>query len=141
MEPKKPSEGKRFHKIVQNYWQSSNQSGKLLKEKVLRSDHDINSSSRKRMDILVTEMDEMVAILEIKNTFWEKIIPNNINRNLYRHQKQVWNYIEEYVNEGIDVCPGIIYPKRPNKELTKFIEEYHGERGIVIVWFEDEEKL
>ena len=140
MEPKRLSKGKHFHKLIQDHWQKTNQGGKFLKEKVLCTDRDIHSLSQKRMDILITEMDNMVAILEIKNTNWVKILPKNINRNLYRHQKQVWDYIEVYVNSNIDVCPGIIYPCRPSKELTKHIEDYHLENGIVVVWFEDEEK-
>jgi len=141
MEPKRLSKGKHFHKLVQDHWRKTNQGGKFLREKVLRTDQDIHSLSPKRMDILITEMDGLVAIIEIKNTYWDRIFPKNINRNLYRHQKQIWDYIEEYVNSNIDVCPGIIYPQRPNKELTKYIEEYHDERGIVVVWFEDKEKL
>ena len=141
MEPKQLSEGKRFHKLVQEHWRKTNQGGLFLKEKILSTDNKIHSSSKKRMDILITDMDNMVAILEIKNTNWDRIHSNNIKRNLNRHQNQLYKYIDEYINSSISVCPGIIYPKRPFKELTQFIEEYHEKNGIVVVWFEDENIL
>ena len=138
MEPKQLSAGKRFHRVVQAHWQKTNQGGTFLKEKVLRTDQDIDSHSKKRMDILINDMGDYVAILEIKNTFWDRILEKNIRRNLNRHQNQIYKYIEEYINSNISVCPGIIYPKRPSKELTQYIENYHDENGIVVVWFEDE---
>ncbi len=138
LQPPILASGKRFHKLVQEHWQKTNKSGEFLKEKVLKNDSKIHSLSRGRMDILITDMDDMVAILEIKNTFWDKILSKNIKRNLNRHQSQIYNYINEYINCNISVCPGIIYPKRPSKELTSYIEQYHEDNGIVVVWFEDE---
>jgi len=59
------------------------------------------------------------------------IKPENITKNINRHCKQIWTYIEE----GIDVCPGIIYPNKPkDSKLLILIEESFQRNGVSIVW-------
>jgi len=56
---------------------------------------------------------------------------------LASHRRQVWKYIEEYVDyEKINVCAGIIYPHSPKKGgLKKWIEDYLWEFGLQVVWY------
>ncbi len=69
-----------------------------------------------------------------------------VRRNVRRQIRQVWSYIEsqivegEYVEDGEhkDVCPGIIFPKRPKDgERMKLIEEMFEEEGIPVVWHDE----
>ena len=63
--------GKEFHKKVQDYFQLTNRDGEVLKEKIFRTDNQINSTLNQRMDILVDDLGDMIAIIEVKNTDWE----------------------------------------------------------------------
>lgn len=77
------------------------------------------------MDIFINEdSDNFVTIIEIKGTNWDKIKEKNIKRNLYMHSKQLYNYIDKYMEiNKLNVCPAVIYPKPPvKKRLREFIE-------------------
>jgi hypothetical protein len=128
--------GKKFHLLVQFIYKLRNQSGDPNPERKLLKDCIIQSNSKMRMDILVDALGDMVSIIEIKNTYWDQI--KHVKKNLYSHQRQIWKYIEEYLGNQVDVCPGIIYPKRPDQGLVFEIESYLGEYGIQLYWFEDE---
>jgi len=79
-EPKQLRYGKRFHKEVQmNFEQYSE--GKPQREAHIKLSEKFKSKTG-RMDILITEMDDNVAILEIKGTNWDRIKPANVKRNL-----------------------------------------------------------
>ena len=81
---------------------------------------------RGRMDIFISEVaDDYVMIIEIKATDWDRIKPKNIKRNLYRHSKQLYNYIDKYMTiDNKDVGLGVIYPEPPKtKGLREFVEE------------------
>ena len=70
----------------------------------------------------------------------------NVRRNVRRQVRQIWGYIESQIlngehvegGEGKDVCPGIIFPKRPrDKERMKLIEDMFEEEGIPVVWHDE----
>ncbi len=49
-------------------------------------------------------------------------------------------FMNSYVpsGEGKDVCPGIIFPKRPrDKDRMKRIEDMFLEEGIAVVWHDE----
>ena len=131
MEPEKLKRGKGFHKKIQFEWEVEVKDGIPISEKTIT-----RSNGRKgRMDVIVEELGDYVSIIEIKNTNWEKIKNENIKKNINRQSKQIWTYIEKYINEGIDVCPGIIFPIKPkDSKLLSFIEEQFQENCISIVW-------
>jgi hypothetical protein len=55
------------------------------------------------------------------------------------HKRQVWRYIDRYLDvEKVDVCPGIIYKSPPSTPgLREEIEEYLNEWGLQVVWYEE----
>lgn len=92
------------------------------------------------MDILITELGNFVTILEIKATDWDRIKPKNIKKNLYRHQGQLFKYVDKNIEiEKMDVCLGIIYPKPPRKKgLREFIEKRLEETYLVpAYWYKE----
>ena len=81
---------------------------------------------RGRMDIFISEDgDDYVTIIEIKGTDWDKIKRENIKKNLYRHSKQLFNYIDKYMKiDKLDICLAVIYPHPPKKKgLREYIEK------------------
>lgn len=94
------------------------------------------------------QKDGTIAIIEIKASNWDRMTEKAVRRNVRRQIKQVWDYIESQImkgqhvptGEGKDVCPGIIFPKRPkDKERKKWIENRFEDEGIVVVW--DDEQI
>jgi len=146
IEPMQLRRGKAFHKQIQGEWLREAE-GDIKKERRI-----IKPSGRKgRVDVFVNDDDPKgsVAIVEIKATDWDRIKECNIRRNVRRQIKQIWDYIEsqivkgEYVpeGEGKDVCPGIIFPKRPrDRKLMNQIEEMFLEEGISVVWHDETTK-
>lgn len=133
MEPQCLREGKAFHRKVQSDWETSAE-GKVEKERP-------TGKVRKRpgrIDIFVSsEGSEIRAIVEIKNSDWDKMKPAAVRRNVKRQARQVWRYINsEALVDGI--CPGIVFPTRPrDPERMQQIEAWFEEEGIPVVW-EDE---
>jgi len=91
------------------------------------------------MDILVDDIGDRVAVVEIKATNWDRILPRNITKNLGSHRRQIYKYIEKYLDgEGKTVCPGLIYPTEPETPgLKERIEEYLNDYGIAVAWYRD----
>ncbi len=137
-EPKQLRDGKAFHDKVQKDWEETAE-GKPVREK-----HIIKPSGRKgRIDIHVDVDDGLVAVVEIKNSDWDKMTLPAVRRNVRRQAKQVWDYIHSQL-EGLgddqskDVSPGIVFPKRPSDgDRMMLIEELFEAEGIPVVW-EDE---
>jgi len=91
-----------------------------------------------RMDILISELGDFVTILEIKATDWDRIKPRNIRRNLWRHQKQLFAYVDTCIEvDKLDVCLGIIYPRPPKTPgLRERIEAcLEGNYGVPAYWY------
>jgi len=140
-EPKQLQRGKIFQREVQEDWAKTAQ-GRINVECTIPLQQSAKNSVRPRrvrMDILVDDLGDQVAVVEIKATDWDRIIPRNITKNLGAHRRQIYKYIEEYLDgEGIDVCPGLIYPSAPAKPgLKERIEEYLGDYGIAVAWYQD----
>jgi hypothetical protein len=131
-EPSLLKKGKQFHKSVQSEWS-------LTAEGLLKSEKNVKMAGNKkgRVDIFVEEIgDNLVSVVEIKNTDWDKIKPENIQRNVKRQARQIWKYIESQIDlEGKEVSPGIIFPKLPmDSERLELIESIFGDEWIQVVW-------
>lgn len=134
-EPKRLKDGKKFHKQVQDEWDLEAE-GEVLPEETV----DLVNGKKGRMDISVQSDDELVAVVEIKNSDWDAMTERNLKRNVRSQIRQVWKYIESQIEMGKDVSPGIIFPKRPSDiERLKLIESMFLEEGIPVVW-QDESK-
>jgi len=130
-EPKQLIKGKKFHKKLQKDWQKTTKS---KSEKQIKKP----SGQRGRIDIYVEDEENLVAVVEIKASDWDRMSEKNLRRNINRQIKQIWDYIESQLEQGKDVSPGIIFPERPkNPERMKYIEKLFEENGIPVVW-EDE---
>jgi len=142
-EPRRLLRGKSFHKKVQADWEQTAE-GEVRSEKGILKP----SGRRGRVDVFVTDddPDSPAAVVEIKASDWDRMTEEALRRNVRRQIKQVWDYIESQVRdgkhvrggEGKDVCPGIVFPRRPKeKERLEMIENLFNEEGIAVVW-EDE---
>ncbi|MHC4445903.1 MAG: hypothetical protein ACYTA5_25180 [Planctomycetota bacterium] len=142
-EPTQLCRGKTFHKLIQAEWENEGE-GDITPER-----HIIKPSGRRgRVDVFVDDDDPegVISIVEVKATNWDKIKKKNIRRNVRRQIRQIWSYIESQIvggkyvvgGEGKDVCPGIIFPKRPkDKARMDQIEEWFNEEGIAVVWHDE----
>jgi hypothetical protein len=139
-EPEQLKRGKKFQKVVQRDFQQHTKNGEVQSERAVSFERlsQIRQKSG-RMDILITELGDFVTILEIKATNWDKIKPKNIKKNLCRHKKQLFNYVDKYLNvDKLHVCIGIIYPEPPRKKgLREDIEEYLEEYGVPAYWYSE----
>lgn len=133
-EPKRLKRGKEFHKQVQDIWLKEAE-GDINPEKTITK----LSGRKGRIDIFVDDAgDNMVAVVEIKDSDWEIMTPKAVRRNVYRYSKQLFDYIDTQVEKGLDVSLGIIFRKQPkSKERLELVEALFDERGIPVVW-EDE---
>ena len=136
--------GKAFHKRVQDNWKRTAEGGNLTKEHTIELSQ-VSATPRLkrrgRLDLFVDELGDYVSVVEIKSTDWDKVKENNRKKLLGSHRRQVWKYIEEYLDvEKIDVCPGIIYPNSPTSPgLKEMIENYLNDYGLQVVWYDDDE--
>ena len=132
-EPGRLRGGKAFHRKVQADWKAD-----------AEGDVQIELTSKMpgkkpgRLDVFVSENGSgLRAIVEIKDSDWDKMTPQAVRRNVKRQARQIWRYIE--LQTTIDgICPGIVFPKRPkDPERLKRIEQLFEDEGIPVVW-EDE---
>lgn len=138
-EPEHLRKAKRFHKLIQNEWLETAKNGIPRPERYIKK---VNGK-RGRVDILVEELnDAFISVIEIKSTGWDKILERNVLRNIKRHARQIWKYINSQLFlSGKEVCPGIIYPKRPkNLALLELIEEEFNKEGVQVVWHDETPK-
>ncbi len=93
-------------------------------------------SKRGRIDIKIDEGETFIAIIELKATDWNRIRRKNIRATAQRHARQVWRYIDDYVeNHGKEVCPSLVYERAPrSSELQAEIEGILNDRLIQVVW-------
>ncbi len=80
--------------------------------------------------------DDLVSIVEIKNTDWDNIKIENIRRNVKRQARQIWGYIEYQTDSReVSVSPGIIFPNIPkDPERLKLIESLFDHECVQVVW-------
>ncbi len=139
MEPKVLKQGKLFHRKIQNEWLRSIVDGHPAIEYSISlhtSPTYPQRVRRGRLDIFINELGPYVSIVELKSTNWDRIKNANISNLLSSHRRQIWKYINEYIDfKKIDVCAGIIYPKKPlmkTKRMT--VETSMNDYGIQVVW-------
>ena len=141
-EPLNLKRGKQFQKEVQSDFNLKNKSGVICIEKNVsfKKMNDIKQKSG-RIDLFFYEdSEDFVTIIEIKATDWDRIKDKNIKKNLYRHSKQLFNYIDKYIDvDKKDVSHGIIYPFPPKKEgLKKKIETWAMELySFPVYWYNE----
>jgi hypothetical protein len=122
-EPEQLKRGKQFQEAVQSEWAGGNAQERRRIEHTTPLLRGVTRTGRRRhgrMDIFVDELGDMVTVVEIKATDWDQILHHNRQKNVASHRRQVWNYIEKYVDgEQTDVCAGIIYPRAPRTDGLK----------------------
>ena len=129
-EPSALKRGKAFHKEVQSEWEQTAR-GAVQREKRITK----TGGSTGRIDIRVNAGDGMVAVVEIKSTDWTRMTEAQVRRRVRDYCKQVWEYIEHELEEGADVCPGIVLLGMPEDESrVALIEGLFGDEGISAVW-------
>ena len=80
---------------------------------------------------------DLVSVIEIKRTDWDRMKPHRVRPNVQRHARQVWRYIEPFLDDEDprDACPGIIYEHVPTVPgRVEEIETVLNERAIQVVW-------
>ena len=131
-EPRQLRRGKAFHKTIQQEWRATAIDGEPHSERTIRR---LNGRYG-RVDVLVEELGDMVSVIEIKCTDWDRMTEANVVRNVKRQIRQIWTYVEaELELYGCDVCPGVIFPKLPRSaERLGLIETMFNSEGIQVVW-------
>lgn len=134
--------GKRFHRRVQKDWEDTAE-GAVTSEHTIELFRRLHSGRRVRagrVDMFIDDLGDFVTVVEIKGTDWNRIQPKNRRRLMASHRRQIWRYIEKFVDgENISVCPGIIYPREPvTPGVRAEVEEYLNEYGLQVVWYEDQ---
>src|SRR5690242_8290580 len=98
-----------------------------------------------RLDLAV-EVDgseQMLVIIEIKGTHWDKIPAARHMRNLRRHLHQLQGYLDTAIEEmeagaWTGIVGSLLYPARPaSKETQDRIESIAGEQAIMVTWYDD----
>jgi len=145
-EPERLRQGKAFHKKVQKDWRQ-NAEGDVRVEKAISKPPKLAARKPRtgRVDVYVDDGD-MVAVMEIKCSDWDRMTLRAVNRNVRRQIRQIWDYIESQLHTkdpsttARDVCPGVTFPKRPtSKERLNVIERLFEKEGIPVVW--DDESI
>jgi hypothetical protein len=122
--------GRTFQRSVQADW-LENARGDVRVEKSITKP----SGRRGRIDVFVDAGDALVAVAEIKASGWDRMTIVAVRRNVLRHARQVWDYIESQLAAGKEVSPGVVFSKRPTSaRRLELVEALFEERGIAVVW-------
>ena len=101
----------------------------------------LQNDRRGRIDILIEEEDASYSIIEVKATNWDEMAEHRVRPNILRHARQVMKYVIPFWERGVDVCPGVIYPRAPLSIDRKHqVEASLAERCIQVVWASGREK-
>ena len=139
-QPKSLQRGKKFELLVKSDFGGQNRSKDVHFEATIPFDYKKDFKRKSgRADILITGTEDFVTVLEIKVTDWDKIKPKNVKKNLWRHQRQLFSYIDKFLDfDKMDVCPGIIYPEPPRDvRLRNLVESYLENYGVPAYWFSE----
>ena len=132
-EPIRLRRGKAFHRRVQADW-AATATGEVRPEKTVTR----RSGRKGRVDVFVRSEEDIVALVEVKATDWDAMTPAAVRRNVRRQARQVWSYVETQLDLKKDVCPGIVFPRRPRVSgRLQLIESLFDEEALAVVW-EDE---
>lgn len=143
--PKQLRRGNVFQEIVQADFIANTVDGGVEREHhiVLAPDKEKPPSRHRtgRIDIWIDDLGEdKIAVFEIKATDWDRIAPSNIRRNIYRHQKQLFDYVYTYnFRDDLQVTYGLIYPFPPTTNgLRNQIEQLAmNAYDVPIYWYTD----
>ena len=132
--------GQAFHRRVQAAFLTGLAGASGFRERPWR----LVAGRRGRVD-LVVEVDggQMLVIIEIKGTDWDKIPAARVVRNLRRHLRQLQGYLDTAIEDmeagtwsGIVGC--LLYPARPaSAEIQTAIEDAAGQQAIMVTWYAD----
>ena len=141
IEPILLAQGKAFHRRVQEDWRLTAE-GTVIPEHTISlptSPKDSRHLRHGRLDIFIGKTGDYVTIVEIKATLWDRIKPQNVSTNLNSHTRQVWRYVEKFLDvDRVSVCAGVIYPRSPSDPLLRQrIETYLNDRAMQVVWYEN----
>lgn len=83
-EPKHLSQGKDFHKKIQKEW-------KLTAEGIVSTEKQVGKPSEKmgRIDVCVNSDEKLTAVVELKNSNWDKMTIEAVKRNVNRQARQI----------------------------------------------------
>ncbi len=135
--------GKEFQRIVQNDYSQNSKDGVVgIEEYVSFKNMSGIKQKSGRIDIIIHQAagDDYVMIMEIKATDWDKINPKNIKHHLCRHSKQLYNYIDKFMEvDDKTVGLAMLYPEPPKKEgLREFIEKCAMEEySFPVYWYSE----
>lgn len=138
-EPEALRRGKHFHRLIQQEWLATAENGVPTPERYIKQ---VNGR-RGRVDILVEELgDDLVSVVEIKASDWDKMTASSVVRNVKRQIRQVWRYVESQLEVyKQEVCPGVIFPKMPqDPQRLELIESMFNAEGIQVVWHDESTK-
>lgn len=134
--------GQAFHRTVQSAFLSGLAGASGFAECRWR----LVAGGRGRVDLAV-EVDgseQMLAIIEIKGTDWDKIPAARVMRNLRRHLRQLQAYLDTAIEDmEAGQWPGgiagaLLYPARPASAHTQeTIEAIAGEQAVMVTWYEE----
>lgn len=136
-EPDLLKDGKHYHAEVQQDWLGDDTIDGVVQTEV----HIKKPSGRPgRIDVFVDTKDNLVVAIEIKSTQWDKITEKNVRRNVRKHIRQVWDYMESLMgpdNEGTPVAPALLYKYKPaDPAKVEVIEALCEEFAVQVVWEE-----
>lgn len=141
-EPRQLQRGKAFHRRVQEDWAGTIEQQPIRIEQVLALGLRPGCPGlqrRGRMDIFVGQTGDFVTVVEIKATNWERVRKANRRKLLASHCRQVFKYVDTYLDrEKVNVCAGIIYPRPPRKRSIRVeVEEFLNANALQLVWYEE----
>lgn len=133
--------GQAFHREVQSAFLTGLAGAAGFPERPWR----LIAGRRGRVDLAVeVGGEQMLVIIEIKGTDWDKIPESRTMPNLRRHLRQLQGYLDTAMEDmgagewagGIAGC--LLYPARPARaHLQEVIETTAGEQDIMVTWYED----
>ncbi|MFN8467928.1 MAG: hypothetical protein U0X20_20375 [Caldilineaceae bacterium] len=136
-EPPILQKGKVFHHNIQVDWHQRADGLVLTEVEITKP-----NGRKGRIDVLVDTEDNLVAVVEIKNTNWDPPMKDHrLEPNVRRHIRQVWDYMEAVMgpdNEGTPVSPALLYRHKPSDPArVQLIEELCDYFSVQVVWEED----
>ena len=141
-EPAALRRGKAFHRLIQEEWETDQRTrGVAFREFGITKP----GGRRGRIDLLIDEGEDWVAVVEIKASDWDAMREENLRRNARRQVRQIWDYIDSQLKpnedgsiDGREVCPGVIFPKVPLKPGRRdTVEALFNKEGIQVVWHDE----
>jgi hypothetical protein len=134
--------GQAFHRTVQSAFLNGLAGASGFRERRWR----LVADNRGRVDLAVEVEDDggqMLVIIEIKGTDWNKIHASRAMRNLRRHLRQLQAYLDTAIEDmgtgdWTSIAGALLYPVRPARtETLTAIEAAAAEQAIMVIWYEE----